>query len=260
VQNVKRSLIVLGQGVILVLTLFQCCGDVFAATAQGPVIPGIQIGVGTTNQPQNVATSVQILLALTVLTLAPAILVLMTSFTRIIVVLGFTRNALSTQQMPPNQVLIGLALFLTLFIMTPTLSQVNHDALQPFLAGQISQTEALQRAEIPFKHFMAKETREKDLELFLNYRHDPTPKTIDDIPLSALVPAYTISELKTAFQIGFMIYIPFLVIDMVVATTLMSMGMMMLPPVMISLPFKVLLFVMVDGWYLVVKSLLAGYQ
>jgi flagellar biosynthetic protein FliP len=245
---------------ILVLILFDSTRLALAETSPSPVIPGIQIGVNPTNQPQNVATSVQILLILTVLTLAPAILILMTSFTRIVVVLGFVRNALSTQQMPPNQVLIGLALFLTLFIMTPTLSQVNHDAVQPYLAGQISQTEALQKAEIPFKHFMAKETREKDLELFLKYRNSPAPKTINDIPLSALVPAFTISELKTAFQIGFMIFIPFLVIDMVVATTLMSMGMMMLPPVMISLPFKILLFVMVDGWYLVVQSLLAGYK
>ncbi|UOF89369.1 flagellar type III secretion system pore protein FliP [Fodinisporobacter ferrooxydans] len=234
-------------------------GQVYAATST-PVIPGVQFGINTSDQPQNVATSLQILLVLTVLTLAPAILVLMTSFTRIVVVLSFVKNALGTPQAPPSQVLISLALFLTLFIMTPTFSQVNQTALQPYLAGTISQSEALQKAEIPFKHFMAKETREKDLELFLQYRHDPQPKSIEDIPLSALVPAYTISELKTAFQIGFMIYIPFIVIDMVVATTIMSMGMVMLPPAMISLPFKILLFVMVDGWYLVVKSLLAGYQ
>ncbi|WP_018132548.1 flagellar type III secretion system pore protein FliP [Effusibacillus pohliae] len=228
--------------------------------AEGIGIPGIDVNVTTSNNPQNVATSVQILLLLTVLSLAPAILILMTCFTRIVVVLSFVRNALSIQQMPPNQVLIGLALFMTLFVMTPTLSEVNEKALQPYLAGQLSQAQAMEQAAIPFKHFMAKHTREKDLMLFLEYRKSPIPKTVEEIPLSTLVPAYAISELKTAFQIGFMIFIPFLIIDLVVSTTLMSMGMMMLPPVMISLPFKILLFVMVDGWYLIVKSLLQGYQ
>lgn len=228
--------------------------------AEGIGIPGINVGVNTSNNPADVATSVQIILMMTVLSLAPAILVLMTSFTRIIVVFSFVRNALSIQQMPPNQVLIGLALFMTLFIMSPTLSQVNETAVQPYLAGQLTQTQALEKAAIPFKHFMAKQTREKDLMLFIEYRKSPIPKSVEEIPLSTLVPAYAISELKTAFQIGFMIFIPFLIIDLVVSTTLMSMGMMMLPPVMISLPFKILLFVMVDGWYLIVKSLLQGYQ
>jgi flagellar biosynthetic protein FliP len=184
----------------------------------------------------------------------------MTSFTRIIVVLSFVRNALALQQSPPNQVLIGLALFMTLFIMQPTFQAANQQALQPYLKGQISQSVALTRAELPFKEFMSKYTRKQDLQLFMEYRHLPETTNVADIPFSALVPAYTISELKTAFQIGFMIYLPFLIIDLVVATTLMSMGMMMLPPVMISLPFKILLFVMADGWYLVVKSLLAGYS
>ncbi|GIM47813.1 flagellar biosynthetic protein FliP [Collibacillus ludicampi] len=223
-------------------------------------VPGVNVGIQTSSNPQDVAASLQILLLLTVLTLAPAILIMMTCFTRIIVVLSFVRNALSTQQIPPNQVLIGLALFMTLFVMSPTLSQVNQQALQPYLAGQISQTEAMQKAAIPFKHFMAKQTREQDLRLFLDYRKQPMPKSVEEIPLSTLVPAYAISELKTAFQIGFMLFIPFLIIDLVVTTTLMSMGMMFLPPVTISLPFKILLFVMVDGWYLVVKSLLQGYQ
>lgn len=230
------------------------------AHAEGTGIPGINLGVQTSDNPKDVATSLQIIVLLTVLSLAPAILVLMTCFTRIIVVFSFVRNALSVQQMPPNQVLIGLALFMTLFVMTPTFTQVNDTALQPYLAGQLNQTQALEKAAIPFKHFMAKQTREKDLLLFIEYRKSPMPKTVDEIPLSTLVPAYTISELKTAFQIGFMIFIPFLIIDLVVSTTLMSMGMMMLPPVMISLPFKILLFVMVDGWYLIVKSLLQGYQ
>jgi flagellar biosynthetic protein FliP len=228
--------------------------------AEGVGIPGINLDLNTSDNPADVATSIQIILLLTVLSLAPGILILMTSFTRIIVVFSFVRNALSIQQMPPNQVLIGLALFMTLFIMTPTLSQVNETALQPYMAGQLTQTQALEKAAIPFKHFMAKQTREKDLLLFIEYRKSPIPKTVEEIPLSTLVPAYAISELKTAFQIGFMIFIPFLIIDLVVSTTLMSMGMMMLPPVMISLPFKILLFVMVDGWYLIVKSLLQGYQ
>lgn len=231
---------------------------VYAATSSNSILPGIQVNVSGTS-PQGVAGTLQIVFLLTILSLAPAILILMTSFTRIIVVLSFVRNALSLQQSPPNQVLIGLALFMTLFIMQPTLSAANQQALQPYLKGQISQTVALNRAELPFKEFMAKQTRNQDLQLFLDYRHMKMPKNVKDIPFTALVPAYAISELKTAFQIGFMLYLPFLIIDLVVATTLMSMGMMMLPPVMISLPFKILLFVMVDGWYLVVKSLLAGY-
>lgn len=230
----------------------------YAATQQS-IIPGLQMNLGTTNSPQSVGSTLQIIFLLTILSLAPAILILMTCFTRVIVVLGFVRSALSMQQAPPNQVLIGLALFITLFVMQPTLETANTQALQPYLKGQITQTQALSKAEIPFKQFMSKHTRQKDLELFLNYRHLPAPKGVDDIPFTALVPAYAISELKTAFQMGFMLYIPFLIIDLVVATTLMSMGMMMLPPVMISLPFKILLFVMVDGWYLIVKSLLSGY-
>jgi flagellar biosynthetic protein FliP len=200
------------------------------------------------------------MLLITVLSLAPAILVLMTSFTRIVIVLGFVRTSLGTQQMPPNQVLIGLALFMTLFVMAPTFSQVNDTALKPYLAGEISQTEALDKASIPMKEFMYKHTREKDLLLFMKYTKTEKPETFQDIPITVLVPAYAMSELKTAFQMGFMIFIPFLVIDMVVASTLMAMGMMMLPPVMISLPFKILLFVLVDGWYLVVKSLLTSFN
>ncbi|MGZ4107681.1 MAG: flagellar type III secretion system pore protein FliP [Tumebacillaceae bacterium] len=225
-----------------------------------PGIPGVNIGVSTSDTPQSTATSLQIIAMLTVLSLAPSILILMTCFTRIVIVLSFVRNALALQQMPPTQVLIGLALFLTFFVMAPTFSQVNDQAVQPYLKGTITQTQALDKAVVPLKQFMAKQTRQQDLQLFLDFRKQPTPKTVDDIPVTTLVPAYTISELKTAFQIGFMIFIPFLIIDMVVASVLMSMGMMMLPPVMISMPFKVLLFVMVDGWYLVVKSLLAGYQ
>lgn len=212
-----------------------------------------------TSAPENVSTSVKLFLLLTALSLGPSILILMTSFTRIIVVLSFVRTSLGTQQMPPNQVLIGLALFLTFFVMAPTFSDVNEQALTPLFNEEINLEEAYNRAAIPFKEFMSAHTRQKDLELFLNYSGAERPETIEDIPLTALVPAFAISELKTAFQIGFMIFIPFLVIDMVVASILMSMGMMMLPPVMISLPFKILLFILVDGWYLIVKSLLQTF-
>ncbi|EXX91340.1 flagellar biosynthesis protein FliP [Paenibacillus darwinianus] len=223
-------------------------------------LPNIDIQIGNGSDTGSNTSAVSLLLMITVLSIAPAILVLMTSFTRIVIVLGFVRTSLGTQQMPPNQVLIGLALFLTFFIMSPTLTQVNEVALQPYMKGEISQTEALSAAAQPMKKFMASHTREKDLLLFLKYTGSEKPSSYEDIPLTVLVPAYAISELKTAFQMGFMIFIPFLVIDMVIASVLMAMGMMMLPPVMISLPFKILLFVLVDGWYLIVKSLLLSFN
>lgn len=213
----------------------------------------------TNDSPGDVAVSLQLLVLLTILSIAPAILIMLTSFTRIIVVLSFVRTALGTQSMPPNQVLIGLAMFLTFFVMSPVFSEVNETALQPYLAGELSQEEAMDTAVLPMKQFMAEHTREKDLALFFKYAGLSKPDGIEDIPLTALVPAFAISELKTAFQIGFVIFIPFLVIDMVVSSTLMAMGMMMLPPVMISLPFKILLFVLVDGWYLIVESLLNSF-
>ncbi|WP_456271534.1 flagellar type III secretion system pore protein FliP [Bacillus sp. AK031] len=209
--------------------------------------------------PDSVSTSVKLLLLFTVLSIAPSILILMTSFTRIMIVLSFVRTSLATQQMPPNQVLIGLSLFLTFFIMAPTFQEVNETALTPLFNEEINLEQAYENAAVPFKDFMSKHTRQKDLELFLSYSGAERPESIEDIPLTALVPAFALSEIKTAFQIGFMIFIPFLVIDMVVASVLMSMGMMMLPPVMISLPFKILLFVLVDGWYLVIKSLLQSF-
>ncbi|UQT53416.1 flagellar type III secretion system pore protein FliP [Bacillus velezensis] len=196
---------------------------------------------------------------LTVFSVAPGILILMTCFTRIVIVLSFVRTSLATQNMPPNQVLIGLALFLTFFIMAPTFSEINKEALTPLMDNKISLDEAYTKAEKPIKEYMSKHTRQKDLALFMNYAKMKKPESIQDIPLTTMVPAYAISELKTAFQMGFMIFIPFLIIDMVVASVLMSMGMMMLPPVMISLPFKILLFVLVDGWYLIVKSLLDSF-
>ncbi|EON73307.1 flagellar type III secretion system pore protein FliP [Lysinibacillus sphaericus] len=211
------------------------------------------------SDPTNVSTSVKLLLLLTVLSLAPSILILMTSFARIVIVLSFVRTALATQQMPPNQVIVGLALFLTFFIMAPTFQEVNKEALQPLFDEEIGLEEAYDRASVPFKEFMSKHTRQKDLDLFLKYNQAEKPASVEEIPLTMLVPAFALSEIKTAFQIGFMIFIPFLVIDMIVASTLMSMGMMMLPPVMISLPFKILLFVLVDGWYLVMKSLLQSF-
>ncbi|MEA0554459.1 flagellar type III secretion system pore protein FliP [Lysinibacillus irui] len=217
------------------------------------------INVFSNSDPTNVSTSVKLLLLLTVLSLAPSILILMTSFARIVIVLSFVRTALATQQMPPNQVIIGLALFLTFFIMAPTFQEVNKEALQPLFAEEIGLEEAYDRASVPFKEFMSKHTRQKDLDLFLSYNQAEKPASVEEIPLTMLVPAFALSEIKTAFQIGFMIFIPFLVIDMIVASTLMSMGMMMLPPVMISLPFKILLFVLVDGWYLVMKSLLQSF-
>jgi flagellar biosynthesis protein FliP len=223
-------------------------------------IPGININVGGSDNPGNASGTVTILLLITILSIAPAILVMMTSFTRIIIVLGFVRTSLGTQQMPPNQVLVGLALFLTFFIMAPTFGEINQNAFQPYSKGEISQTVALDRASLSMKEFMFKHTRQKDLKLFLDYTKAPPPSGVADTPLTALVPAYAISELKTAFQMGFMIFIPFLVIDMVIASTLMAMGMMMLPPVLISLPFKILLFILVDGWYLVVRSLLLSYN
>jgi len=245
----KRFVLTIAIGICL---LFAWASDVHAAELELP-------GINLPDEPRAVGNTVTILLLLTVLSLAPGILIMMTCFTRIVIVLGFVRTALATQQMPPNQVLIGLSLFMTLFVMAPTLSAVNETALQPYLAGEITQQDALRLAAGPVKEFMAKHTREKDLLLFLDYAGAERPADVQDIPFTALVPAFAVSELKTAFQMGFMIFVPFLVIDMVVASVLMAMGMMMLPPVMISLPFKILLFILVDGWHLVVKSLLMSF-
>lgn len=220
---------------------------------------GLTLDLGNTSAQQT-GTSLQLLLLLTVLSLAPAILMLMTSFTRIIIVLSFVRNALGTQQLPPNQVMVGLALFLTYFVMVPTWTQINTNAVQPYMKNQITQAEALTKAEEPLRNFMFRQTREKDLELFVGLSKMERPKTYRDVPTHVLIPAFVISELKTAFQMGFAIFIPFIVIDMIVSSTLMSIGMMMLPPMMISLPFKLLLFVLVDGWHLVVQSLVTSFK
>jgi flagellar biosynthetic protein FliP len=204
--------------------------------------------------------AVQLLLMIGALSLVPAALFTLTGFTRIIIVLGFIRTGLGTPTAPPNQVLVGIALFLTIFVMAPTFSQVKKDAFDPLQKGQISQTVALQRAEKPMREFMFDQTRTKDIALFAGLAKLDRPKTRADIPTYVLIPAFVISELKTAFQIGFLIFLPFLIIDLVVASTLMSMGMMMLPPIFISLPFKILLFVLVDGWNLVTRSLVESFS
>ena len=240
------------------------CGVLFftgtSLWSQPISIPSININVGDgSDQPGKVAVVLQLLLALTILSLAPSILVMLTSFTRIVVVFSLLRHALGTQQMPANQIIVGLSLFLTFFIMTPIWQKVNTQAIQPYFHEQISAQEALKFGSKPVRDFMLKQTREKDLALFVKVSNTKRPQTPADISMPVLIPAFVISELKTAFQIGFLIYLPFLVLDMVVASVLLSMGMMMLPPIMISLPFKLLLFVLVDGWHLIVGSLIQSF-
>jgi flagellar biosynthetic protein FliP len=210
--------------------------------------------------PRDISASLQLLALLTVLTLAPSIILLMTAFTRIVIILGFVRQAMGTQTMPPNQVVVGLAMFLTFFVMAPTLNDINTTAIQPYMANQITQAVAFDRAQQPLRKFMFKQTRQNDLALFVHMAKLPRPRNAGDIPTYVLVPSFIISEIKTAFQIGFVIYLPFLVIDIIVSSILMSMGMMMLPPVMISLPFKLILFVLVDGWHLLSRALVSSFQ
>jgi flagellar biosynthetic protein FliP len=229
------------------------------AYAEPLPIPSLNIGVGTATKPNDVAVTVQIFLLLTIMSLAPGLLIMTTSFTRISVVLSFLRTAIGTQSAPSNQVILSLSMFLTFFIMTPVWQQINKEAYQPWKAQQISQEQAMERAVKPVRKFMLSQTREKDLALFVNLSKLPRPKNAEEIPTLTIIPAFMISELRTAFQIGFLIYIPFIVVDMVVASVLMSMGMMMLPPVMISLPFKILLFTLVDGWGLVIGSLVNSF-
>jgi len=225
----------------------------------GFVLPRITFGVDQAQRPGQVAVSLQILLLLTVLSLAPAIIIMVTSFVRFSIVFSFARMALATQQMPPNQVLMGLALFLTIFVMAPTLKEVNKKALQPFLKQKISAEQFYERGIGPIRQFMFRQTREKDIALFMHLAKEPRPKTRKDIPTYVLIPSFMISEMTTAFKIGILIFIPFIIIDMVVASTLMSMGMIMLPPVMVSLPFKIILFYLVDGWNLLVLRLVQGF-
>jgi flagellar biosynthetic protein FliP len=232
----------------------------FSSTVLAQVtLPSVNLGFKTTDNPNEVVNTVKIILLMTVLTLAPAILIMMTGFTRFIVVFSFLRQALGTGQMPPNQLLVGLSLFLTFFVMRPAFEEINTKSLRPYLAGTLNQEKALDEALIPLRRFMFNQTRDSDLALFVRLAKMDSPKTRQDIPTTVLIPAFVISELKTAFQIGFIIYLPFLVIDMVISAVLMAMGMMMLPPVVISLPFKVMLFVLVDGWTLLVGSMVQSF-
>lgn len=230
------------------------------ASATPVPVPNINIGLGGSDQPQDMAVTFQVIAMLTVLSLAPAILMLMTAFTRIVIVLSFVRQAIGTQVMPPNQVILGLSLFLTFFVMAPVANDIYTNAWEPLSHKAITQEVAFERAQAPLRQFMFKQTREKDLALFVKMSKIERPHVAKDVPTYVLVPAFVTSELKTAFQIGFVIYLPFLVIDMVVASILMSMGMMMLPPVVISLPFKIILFVMVDGWNLLSRALITSFN
>jgi len=227
------------------------------AHAAGALLPAVSLQVGG---DQHVASSVQIVALLTLLSLAPAILITLTAFVRIVIVLSFLRQAVGTQSMPPNQVLVSLALFLTFFVMQPTLREMNEQAFGPYQREEITDSEALKRAYDPLRHFMLRQTREKDLALFIGASGAPRPAEPSDVPPQALLPAFLISELKTAFQMGFLIYIPFLVLDMVVASVLTSMGMITLPPVLISLPFKLMRFVLVDGWNVLTGSLVQSFR
>lgn len=227
------------------------------AQAQG--LPTVTLGIGEATEPGEISTTLQVLIVLTILSVAPAILLMTTGFTRIVIVLSFVRQAMGTQQAPSNQIVIGLALFLTFFIMAPVFTQINEQALQPYLAEQIPQDEAFNLALQPMRQFMFSQVGEKDLQLLVDISQTPQPENQDDVGMLTLIPAFMLSELKRAFQMGFLLFVPFLMIDMIVASILMSMGMMMLPPIIISLPFKILLFVLVDGWSLVVGSLVQSF-
>ncbi len=240
--------------IIVLLVLFAVIVPLFAQA-----IPKISISMADASNPKEVSNALQVVMMMTVLALAPSILIMMTSFTRIIIVFGFIRRALGLQTTPPDQILVGLALFMTFYIMSPTLTDVNDNALQPYIREEITWDEGVKKATIPMKKFMLRQVHEKDVGVLLKMAKRPAPKTAMDIPFDVLVPAFMISELKTAFIYGFIIYIPFLVLDMIVASVLMSMGMMMLPPVMISLPFKVILFILIDGWSLTMEQLVGSF-
>ena len=252
----KRILFGLLPPVVLFLAL-PAAGD---AVTTGIDLPGFRIDLDDPGMVGRMSSVLEIVFLFTVLSMAPAILILTTSFTRLAIVLAFLRQAVGTQQSPPNQVIVGLALFLTFFIMQPVWKQIREQALEPYQEEKISGEEFVERAVKPVREFMMKQTRKEDLKLFLSLSREDKPRNADEVPLSTVVPAFVISELKTAFQIGFLLYIPFIILDMVVASVLLSMGMMMLPPVMISLPFKLMLFVLVDGWNLVIGSLVKSFH
>ncbi|MFN3455648.1 MAG: flagellar type III secretion system pore protein FliP [Pseudobdellovibrio sp.] len=222
-------------------------------------LPTVNLGFKTTQNPTEVVNTIKLVLVMTVLTLAPAILIMMTGFTRILIVLSFLRQAMGVQQLPPNQLLVGLSLFITFFVMSPAITEINQKALQPYMTGAISQDQAVDNALTPLRRFMFNQTREQDLALFLKLSKVEQPKTRADVPTLVLIPSFIISELKTAFMIGFIIFLPFLIIDILAASVLMAMGMMMVPPAVISLPFKIMLFVMVDGWTLLIGSMVKSF-
>jgi flagellar biosynthesis protein FliP len=252
-KNKKRLFLILGLGLLTVL-LTACAGDPQLTST------GVTLTLDPNAGPKQISSGVQLLVLMTVLSLAPSILVLMTSFTRIVIVLSMLRSAIGTPSTPPTQVIVGLSLLLTFFIMTPVYNKINTTAIKPYVANEITQETALKNAMEPLREFMFKQTREKDIELFLSLNNQGRPETLDDISTVVLLPAFVISELKTAFTMGFAIYVPFLIIDMVISSILLAMGMMMMPPSLISLPFKLLLFVMVDGWYLLARSLVMSFH
>lgn len=241
-----------------IFLLFFCVSMLFAPPEVS--IPTVNLNLSAPSSPRQLVTVLNIVIVLTMLVLAPTIVFVMTSFLRLVVVFSFLRQAMGTSTTPPNTILVTFALILTFFIMEPTATKAYNEGIKPYIAEQIGYEQAFERSARPFKDFMLQNTREKDLALFYRIRNLPNPKTIDEVPLTIIVPSFMISELKTAFEIGFLIYLPFLVIDMVVSSVLMSMGMMMLPPVMISLPFKLLIFVLVDGWNLLVQRLVESYH
>ncbi len=243
--------------IILSILILTFAVQAVAAPEKG--FSGIEVRIGGGQTKDGLSVPMQIMILMTLLSLIPAILVSVTSFTRLIIVTHFLRQALGTQTMPPNQVLIGLSLFLTYFIMQPVGVRINNEAIQPMMKGQITEMQAIEQACNPLRTFMLRYTREKDLSLFLNIAKQPRPRNVQDLPMHVVIPSFMISELKTAFQIGFILFIPFLVIDMVVAAVLLSMGMMQLPPIVVSMPFKILLFVLVDGWNLVIGSLVKSF-
>jgi flagellar biosynthetic protein FliP len=249
----KGKLLVILGFVVFSLLLAGCSADPNLS------VPGMTLSVAQDGSPAEVTSGVQLLVLLTILSLAPSIIILATSFTRIVIVLSMLRSAIGTPSIPPNQVIIGLSLILTFYIMAPVYDQVNKDAIQPYLSNQIDQQTAITRGMEPIRDFMFKQTREKDIQLFIDLGKEPQPASLSEIKTVVLLPAFVISELRVAFTMGFVIYIPFLIIDMVISSLLLSLGMMMLPPSLVSLPFKLLLFVSVDGWYLITRSLILSF-
>lgn len=241
-------------GLLAILLPFEA----FSQASQS--IPRVNLNVSPVDGAEDYSMAIQVLILLTILSFGPAFITMMTSFTRIVIVFFFMRSAMGTQQSPPNQVLIGLALFITIFIMKPVFDNINQSAIEPYLDDRITQAEALDRASIPLKKFMVKQTREKDILLFMDLGDVQTVASVEELPLWIVVPSFVISELRIAFQIGFLIYLPFLVIDLVVASILLAMGIVFLPPILVSLPFKILVFVLTDGWYLIVESLVKSFQ